>query len=202
MAEELKELIEKINTEAVEAAEDKAKIIEAEARRRADDIIRKAQDEAKQLAADAKDRVLRTEESGRASLKQAARDVLLALRKEISAMLDTLVTSHVHRALSVEEMAGIIETLVKECGDKEGGGIIISLKKEDLEKLEKGLLGSLRDQVKKGITLKASDDIRGGFIISYDSGRSCYDFTDKALAEYITLYLKPKLSKILSEAAF
>jgi hypothetical protein len=40
----------------------------------------------------------------------------------------------------------------------------------------------------------------GGFTISFDSGRSCYDFTDRALAAYIGTYLKPKLNQILQEA--
>jgi vacuolar-type H+-ATPase subunit E/Vma4 len=48
--------------------------------------------------------------------------------------------------------------------------------------------------------LRPAEEISGGFTISFDDGKSCYDFTDKALAEYIGIYLKPKLNQILMEA--
>ena len=80
---------------------------------------------------------------------------------------------------------------------KKPSDIVVSLKKEDLESLEKGSMGELREAVKKGITLRPSDDISAGFIISYDAGKSQFDFTDKSLAEYIITYLKPKLKDVL-----
>jgi vacuolar-type H+-ATPase subunit E/Vma4 len=45
--------------------------------------------------------------------------------------------------------------------------------------------------------VQPSEDISSGFIISYDQGKSYFDFSDKALAEYIAGYLKPQLSEIL-----
>ena len=48
--------------------------------------------------------------------------------------------------------------------------------------------------MEKKIILKPAEEISGGFTISFDNGKSCYDFTDKALAEYIGTYLKPKLN--------
>jgi len=71
------------------------------------------------------------------------------------------------------------------------------LRKEDLERLREGFLSELKDAVKKGIVLKPSEDILGGLTISYDAGRSLFDFTDKALTEYITSYLRPKLKEVL-----
>jgi vacuolar-type H+-ATPase subunit E/Vma4 len=92
-------------------------------------------------------------------------------------------------------LSKILSSLIKNYSAKEN--VIISLNKEDLRKLEKGLLDTLKEEVRKGITLRPSDDIQAGFIISYDSGKSYYDFTDTALAEYIGLHLKPKLKEIL-----
>ena len=197
MAEELKELIDRIQQEGINAALDKSQKMEEEAKEKAGAIIQKAEKEASRLILEAKDRVSSMEDSGKASLKQAGRDLLLTLRKEINAMLDRIAVSHAHKALTSEEMAGMIATLVKECGSKGKEDITVLLRKEDLEKVEKGLMNELKEHMKKGVELKSSDDIRGGFIISYDSGRSYYDFTDKAVAEYLTGYLKPKLAQIL-----
>ena len=197
MAEELKALIEKIQEEGVKTAEEKARAIETEARAAAAKILEDAKREAAELTQKAKARIAKDEEASRASLKQAGRDLLIELRKEISAMLDRIITSHVHKALSAEEMAKLIAALAKDVSHKDGG-IIVSMKKEDLDKIERAFLASLRDELKKGLTLKPRDDISAGFVISYDGGRSYYDFTDKALAKYISASLRPRLAEILN----
>lgn len=199
MSEELKALLEKINEEGIKAAEEKAKEIEAQAKRHAAEIIEKASAEAKALIEEAKERIAKMEEGSKASLKQAGRDLLIALRKEINAMLDRVIASHVHKALTAEELVKIIEHLVKEYASHTKDDVIVHLSKEDLERVEKTFLDELRNAAKKGIILKAEDEIRGGFIISYDSGRSYYDFTDKALAQYLSTYVNPKLSQMLNE---
>jgi len=201
MAEELKGLIEKIQEEGIKAAEEKAREIEESARDKAAGTIEKAKLKAEALIEEAKENVLRMEGSARADLKQAGRDLMISLKKEISAMLDKIIVSHVHRALTAEELAKIIVALVEGRVDKGAEGhIVISLKKEDLEHLERGFLSELKNEIKKGVTLKSSDEIDGGFLISYDSGKSYYDFTDKALARYISVSLRPKLAEILGEA--
>lgn len=197
MAEELKNLIEKIQEEGVRAAEERAREIEEEAGKKAGEIIRKAEEKAKDLAGKAEERIRKAESSSRDSLKQAGRDMILSLRKEILAMLERLITSHVNKALSPAEIAKIIQSIVKECTAEEKKHLVISLGKEDTKKVEQGFLSALREETRKGITLNPSDDIRGGFTISFDDGKSFYDFTDKALAQYIALYVKPKLAEIL-----
>ncbi|MFC1675344.1 hypothetical protein ACFL1K_05625 [Candidatus Omnitrophota bacterium] len=133
----------------------------------------------------------------RVELEQSGRDMLLALKREINAMLERLVSIRLREALNPQEMARIIASLIRSNGEKEKANIVVSLKKSDLAALEKGLLGELKQAAKSGITLKASEDIRAGFIISYDGDKSHFDFTDQGLAEYIGSYIKPKLAEIL-----
>ncbi len=195
MTEEIKDLIEKIQQEGIKAAEDKAKETENEARRQAEEIIRKAKAEAEKLITEAKEQITKMQEGSKIALKQAGRDLILSLRKEINTALDKLVVSNIRQALNPEELAKILTGLIKNYSGREN--IIVSLKKEDLEKLEKGFLGALEAEAKKGIVLRPSEDIHAGFIISYDGGKSYFDFTDQALAEYIGSYLKPKLNELL-----
>ncbi len=200
MAEDIKDLIEKIQQEGIKAAEEKAKEIETQAQGQAEALIQKAQKEAQGLIAEAKDKVAKMEKSARASLEQAGRDLLLSLREEIDAMLNRVVVSQLRQALTPRELINIITTLIKN-SSAEKKDIIVSLNKDDLKNLEKAFLGKLRDVTKKGVTLKTSGNIHGGFVISYDSGKSHYDFTDKALAQYLGLHLKPELAEMLKEAA-
>lgn len=201
MADQLKELIEKIQAEGVKAAEEKAASIELEARRMAEDLVKKSEKSAARIEAEAKDRIARMEEGAKSSIKHAGRDTILSLKKEISAMLERLVEHHVHRALSAEEIAKILTTVIKGCGGEGMDKIIVSVRKEDLGSVEAALLAELGAEVKKGITIRTTGELHGGFVISYDSGRSCYDFSDKALAEYLASYLKPKLAELLKESA-
>ncbi len=202
MAEELKELIARIQEEGVKAAEDKAKKIEGDARRRADEIISQAEKDSRLKLARAVDEIAKAESGSRTALKQAGRDLLLELRKEVCAVLDRIVLRETKKTLTPDEMVKIIGALIKETVSKSGlERVIISLNKEDLDKMEKAFLSGLSGELKKAITLAGSEEIGGGFTISYDSGRSYYDFTDKALAEYLSTRLKPQLAELLKGAA-
>lgn len=202
MTEDLRGLIDKIQQEGVQAAQEKAKSIEQEAVLKAQNIIENATKESQKLLATAREQIDRAQISADASLKQAARDLIISLRKEISVILDKIIVLNVRKALNPEELGVILTALIKDYASKqEQGSVIISLNKKDLEALEQSLLTELKTEVKDRIVLKSSDDIQAGFIISYDTGKSHYDFTDKALAEHIGRHLEPHLAEILKKAA-
>jgi len=198
MAEELKELIEKIHREGIQAAQNKAAEIEAQAHQKANRIIQEAGSKAKALIDEAQKENAKRAQETRDLLKQAGRDFTLSLRKEIHSMLQAFVLGRIREALKPVELAKILSSLIKGY-DKEMPSITVSLKKEDLDALGAGFLDEFKDSLKEGIILRPSEDITGGFIISYDAGKSYFDFTDKALAEYIVSQLKPKLADILKD---
>ncbi|MDD1671478.1 MAG: hypothetical protein LUO82_00560 [Methanomicrobiales archaeon] len=200
MAEEIRDLIEKINQEGIKAAEEKAQKIEAAAKQRADDILTQARLEAEKMIVAAQERIKREEEKEKTLLTQAGRDLLLSLRNEINAMLERLIVSEIQQALTPEALIKLLSEVVKKYSMGDGGDIAVLLEKEDLEILEKNFLHKLREETKKNIILRPGEEISGGFIISFDSGKSSYYFTDKGLAVYIGAYLKPKLNKILQES--
>lgn len=197
MVEDIKGLIEKIHQEGVKAAEEKAKDIENNARHQSEEIIAQAKKSAEVLINDAREEIARMQKASQVLLEQAGRDLLLSLKTEISAMLNRVIVSQAQEALGSDELNKLITMLVK---NAEQGEIIISLNQKDLQKLGKGFLRKLSDTVKKGITLKPAKDISAGFIISYDGGKSHFDFSDKGLAEYLGNYLKPELAKLLQKA--
>ncbi|MCK9590692.1 MAG: hypothetical protein M0Q91_01600 [Methanoregula sp.] len=200
MAEEIRDLIEKINQEGIKAAEEKAQKIEAAAKQNADSILTQARLEAEEMIAAEKDKIHREDEKGKILLAQAGRDLLLSLRKEINAMLGRIMVSDIQQVLTPEALFKILVEVVKNDSAGKSSDITVLLNKNDLELLEKNFLHKLGEETKKKIILRPAEEISGGFTISFDSGKSCYEFTDKALAEYIGTYLKPKLNQILQEA--
>lgn len=197
MSEELKSLIEKIQVEGVQAAEEKSQAILDAAKRQADAIVEKAHRQAQNLIQEANERIAKAEEASRLALKQAGRDTVISLKKEINDLLGKIIRSSIQEALSPTELGKIITSLIKETSHKQKEGIEITLKKEDIERMEKGFFSALKDEIRKGIVLKASEEISAGFLISFDAGKSHFDFTDKALTDYLSTYLKPKLLEIL-----
>lgn len=200
MAEELRGLIEKIQTEGIQAAEKKAAEIIEEARTKAAAAEEQAKESAARLTADANDGIKRHEAAVRASLEQAARDTVLTLKKNITALLDAIIRTHVQKTMTGDEMARMITGLVKGTAAGKRDDIVISLAADDEKALRKTLLAELGEAAARGIALKGSPDIRGGFLISFDKGSSSYDVTDRALAEYLATVVKPELAELLRKA--
>jgi len=200
MTDEIRDLIEKINREGIKAAEEKAQNIEAAAQQRAENILSAARIEAEEIIASAHNRIRQEDENERILLAQAGRDFLLSLRTEIQAMLERIVVSDVHQVLSPDEMKKLISEVIRNDRPGEKGDITIFLSENDLERMERNFLQKLGEETRRTITLRPSEEISAGFTISFDSGKSCYEFTDKALAEYIGTYLKPKLNRILQDS--
>jgi V/A-type H+-transporting ATPase subunit E len=200
MAEEIKSLIEKIQQDGIKAAEDKAREIEDQAKKEADLILKNARAEAERLFSEVKDNLAKMEQSQKALLAQAGRDLMLTLKKEINAMLEQLISKEIQGSITPEVMADILGQIIKEQAKLGKEDIIVTLKKDDLDKLEKNFLARLKEEAKKGIVLKPSEEVRAGFLISFDNAKSYFDFSDQALTEYIGTYLKPKLSELLKNS--
>ena len=100
MSQQVQELIEKIKTEGVQAANQKAKEIEGNAKTVAQKVASDAQVQAQRIIADANAQAKKIQESTQMALKQAARDTLLALRKEIETVLRKIISKQVSDSLS------------------------------------------------------------------------------------------------------
>lgn len=199
MADQIKELIEKINQEGVQAVQEKAREIESLAHQKAEAIVRKAEAQARVIIENAQDKVNSLQESSQVILKQAARDLLLTLKAEITVLLERLITKDAGAALSPETLFQIISGVIKEYVSGENKGVIVSLSDSDKKKLDGYFLNKLKDELKKGVELRHQEDIQAGFIISFDAGKSHFDFTDKALAQYLSSFLKPQIAELFKD---
>jgi len=201
MTERIQELIDKIKNEGIQA-ETKAQDIEAQAHKRAEGIIAQAQKEAARIVSEAKIESQKTKDVVEAALKQSSRDMLLRLRKEITKILESIVLQDLRESLSPEVVAGLIQKIAVAYlnNNMQGGDIRVALSGGDLKTLENGFLAKLKSAVKQPLVLRSADNIRGGFTISFDQGKSCFDFTDESLAEFLSQYLNEHVAQILKEA--
>ena len=199
MAEKLKELLQKINEEGVKKAEEKSRTIELDAKKNSEKIIAEAKKEASGIVENAKVEAKKTKETTEAALKQASRDLMLSLKDEIRNIFNKIVATETYKAMSQDDMAEILGKIIETYIAKEGesSDIKVLLKKEDLEKLKKTFIVKLKDNIKAGVEFRPSLNISAGFSISFDKGKSFFDFTDEGLAEALCAYLNPELARLL-----
>lgn len=199
MSENLKGLLEKINQEGIKSAEKKAGEIEDKARLDAEKVLSDARKLAGEIVQKAEAEVEKTQVNAELSLKQASRDLLLSLKEDIKKMLNKIIAGEIHKALSNEEIAGILAGLIDKYVEKNGQAddIKVLVKKEDLEKIKNSFMSKLKDRVKAGVEFRPSPNINAGFSISFDKGKLYFDFSDEGLLETLCAYLNPELAKII-----
>ena len=113
MAEELQGLLDRIQNEGIAKAEtEKTKIVD-DAKAEAAKIVAAAKAEAASIVKKANEEAEISVAKGNDAIKQAARDVLIALRADIEARLKVLVSESVGDAMTPETMSRIILEMVK-----------------------------------------------------------------------------------------
>lgn len=199
MSQQVQELIDKIKTEGLAAADQKAREIEDHARRNAQGILSEANKRAQELLLDAEDEIRKKQEASRTALQQASRDTLLSLKKEVQKLLQKVIAAQVADALTPQKLSDIIAAIAHKSvdGKSADAGIEVVLSPNDLKELRDGFLAKLQKQFKGPVHFQASEDIGKGLTISFDQGKSSFDFSEAALAEYLSVYLNEELAALL-----
>ncbi len=202
MVEQIQELIDKIKEEGVQAAEKQAEDIINDAKQKAEDIISKAKQEADHIVAEAKKEIEQERSSTHENLKHAARDMMLSLKAEIQKILQSIVIAEVHDVLSKDKLVEILTVIIKNSIEKDTSDaeIEVFLNPDDCKVIEEGFLARLKEEIKRPICFRSAEDIEAGFRISFDEGKSHFDFTDKSLAEYLARFLNPKVADLVKDA--
>lgn len=199
MSQQVQELIDKIKTEGLAAADQKAREIEEHAQRSAQGILSEANKRAQELLLDAEEEIRKKQEASRTALQQASRDTLLSLKKEVQKLLYKVVAAQVADALTPQKLSDIIAEIADKAvdGKSAGAGIEVVLNPKDLKELRDGFFAKLQKQFKDPVHFQASEDIGKGFTVSFDQGKSSFDFSQEALAEYLSGYLNEELAALL-----
>lgn len=193
---QLKELIEKIKTDGVNTAENKAAEIIRNAEIKSAEIIDNANKEALKIKEAAKTEADRMEQSGREALKQAGRDLIIDVKGRIADLFTSLIKEGAGEALTGKALAdGIATVLANWKGDT--GELDVLISEKQLKSIEKELKAKLADQIKKGLEFKPFKGSVSGFRVTEQDGKAFFDFTDEVLADYLSRYLNASLAETL-----
>lgn len=201
MAEELQGLLEKIHSEGIQKADaEKDKII-ANAQAQAKKIIADAEAHAASLIKAAKADAAASEKRAEATIKQAARDIVLALNAELLERLNAVVKASIGEAMTPEFMGKIILEMVgKFEPSMVDAGIDVMLAAGDLKSLEEQLRASLTKSLKQEPEIFSGHDFSSGLKLGFKGSDLFFDVSDEVLAEMICAYVGPRLGAVMMDA--
>lgn len=202
MAEELQPLLDQIRKEGIEKAEAEAAEILAQAKEKAAKTVREAEAKAAELLAKAEtDSEVFTQRSI-ATLEQSARDVLITVGQGIENILSEIVTASVDEVLGIEVLEKMMVSMAKSCADQHGETRIELLVSEaDQTELVKLFAKKYSDKMIEGIELHVDNEILKGFKVNFADDHVYLDFTQEAIAEALSAFLRPKLAEIVGRVA-
>ncbi len=190
--ENLDALLDKIRSEGVDTAKREAAEIVAKAKDEAAKIVTKAKDEAAAETARAKADAERFAAGAEATIRQAARDVLLKLGQDVSALLKRTLGGAVDETLAKDDVVGKLAEEAVAAYLKTGEATVVCAP---------GLAEALKARLaKRGTVTVVTDAQMGtGFKVRLDGGRVEHDFSGEAVREALAALLRPQLAKLLGE---
>jgi V/A-type H+-transporting ATPase subunit E len=194
----LESLIEKIQKEGVEQAEQKSDQIIKEAHQKEKEIIKKAQEEAKKTREEAKKEAEKFQKSAESSLQQAARNVVLSVKEKLTFIFDAVLKKELKETLTPELMAKILENIVGKWAEGKSQSLEVLVNHDDKEKIEELLFLRFKELAKKGIEIKSSGSFAKGFQIGIKGEDTHYDFSDQGITEALSVFLNPAISDLIS----
>lgn len=177
---QIQDLVSSIKRDGIEEAEkQKASIIEA-ANAQAQQIISSAKAEAARLSESTRRELELEKESQISATRQACRDVVISLKKELNGLLQGILAEKIGKTMDSKTIGTIV---------------IAALQNEDpgayelqAGNIDKELKSTLAEQISKGLKLSALPGIEGFKLVSKD-GSGFYDFSDGELARIIQPFI-------------
>lgn len=203
MAEDLQALIERLQREAVDEGQRRARTIVEEAEAKAATTIREAEAEAQNLLAKARHDAEAYTERSTLALEQAGRDLLISVKQAV----DELLAALVHESLQEElrpELLGEMLVKMAEAYASRGGRerrLAVLLSAEDLDAMVNLYTKRLSEKLPHGIGLRLDNSVVKGFRVSLVDEHVEHDLTIDSIAEALTHHLRPHLAKVLSQVA-
>lgn len=201
MEVQLQELVDKIKKDGIETASAEADRIINEAKTQAASIVKKAKEDADVLVKKGQDEAERLEKAAISAISQAARNVTLSFRDGIVSQVNALIKAETNKTYDSAVLKDLLPTIVKSwISSSHSNDITVFLAPADVQKLETSFKTVLKDEIAKGLEIKADKSLSSGFKIGSKDGAAYYDFSADAVAALFSDYLNPRIAALLQDA--
>lgn len=197
-----KALITSVRNEAVREAESEVERIHTKATEKARHLVKNAEHEAQQILDQAREEALQFQKASEDAVKRASRDVLIAMESAILAQLNAVLLRETREAMNGESLAGIIRTLVENWRqERPDEPLELLLSPANLRELEEVSWAGLKDEFRRGVTLRPVEGIDAGLRIGAVDGAGHYDFSSETMVAWLSRFIGPNLRAVLRESA-
>ena len=172
---QIDDLVQSIKRDGIEQARKEADAIVAEARQQAAEIIAASKAEAEKNI----DNANREIESSKALIKQAERDAVLSVKKQLQAMLERIMADKVAKELSEASLAKLVIAAI---GDDDPAKYAV-----EIEEAKASVKSSLAKQIEKGLEIHPAKGV--GLKLCCKDGSGFYDFSDEQIASLLRPFL-------------
>lgn len=190
--ENLDALLTKIRNEGVDAAKTAAAEIVAKAKAEAEEIVAKAKAEAEAAVAAAQAESARLAAGAEATIRQAARDVLLKLGQDVTGLLEGVLGGAVNETLktpaTLEKLVVDAIAAYQKCGE-----VTIAVGPEVVAAIKARLAQQ------KDVTVVTDAQMGSGFRVRLSGGRVEHDFTGDSVTAALAALLRPQLAALLKD---
>lgn len=190
--ENLDALLTKIRNEGVDAAKTAAAEIVAKAKTEAEEIVAKAKAEAEAAVAAAQAESARLAAGAEATIRQAARDVLLKLGQDVTGLLEGVLGGTVNETLkapaTLEKLVVDAIAAYQKCGE-----VTIAVGPEVVAAIKARLAQQ------KDVTVVTDAQMGSGFRVRLSGGRVEHDFTGDSVTAALAALLRPQLAALLKD---
>lgn len=197
---QLKELIDAIQRDGVDKARREGDALLQQARTQAEGIVAAAREQADALLANARREQEQMERSGNESLKQASRDLMLKVRKQLEALFSALLREKAGVALKDQAIVAAIAAMISNWTPESQEPIEVLLPKKQFDPMAKALRAALAGKIAAGIEIKAAAEVADGFRVAEKGGQAYFDFSAASIAENLSVFLNPVMAGIVSDA--
>ena len=190
MAEELQQLLEKIQRDGVDKANAEAKAIVEKANAEAKAIVEKANAEAAAATAKAEADAKAYAERANKTISQAARDTVMEVKNGVNRFFDGLLAQDVKAALA-DNAAALAADAIKALSAGKDAQVAANAQ------LAEALRAQFAASAANGVQVVTDESVGTGFSVRLDGGRVEHDFSEKAIAAALAKRLRPDLARIV-----
>ena len=173
---QIQDLVQTIKRDGIEEAKKEADAIVCAAKAQAEDIIAASKAEAAKNIEDANREI----ESSKALIKQAERDAVLSVKKDLEQMLERIMAEKVKKDLSEKSLAALITAAI--------GGEDPEKYAVEIDEAKSSLKATLAKQIEKGLEIRPVKGMSGMKLVCKD-GSGFFDFSDEEIAALLRPFL-------------
>ena len=153
---QVQELIDKIKKDGIKTASEEASRIKNEAQTEARRIVEAAKREADDIINRGRQDAERSEKAGIAALEQASRNLVLAFKDEIQALLNKIIGEHISANYGEDTLKAALPEILKLWAGKGTDNLSLILPEGELQKIQAFFNEKLTAELRKGVELKSN----------------------------------------------